>query len=101
MPGERPGPVCWVARELRSGRTFRIFQDQFGSAPPWASGPVYYASAELGCYRALGWPMPERVLDLFVEFRNHTNMGSKSDQERRTPSGAGLLGALIYFGLDP
>jgi DNA polymerase family A len=106
MPGERPGPVCWVARELRSGRTFRIFQDQFGSAPPWASGPdvlfvAYYASAELGCYRALGWPMPERVLDLFVEFRNHTNMGSKSDQERRTPSGAGLLGALIYFGLDP
>jgi DNA polymerase I len=106
IPGERPGPVCWVARELRSGRTFRIFQDQFGSAPPWASGPdvlfvAYYASAELGCHRALGWPMPERVLDLFVEFRNHANMGSKADQKRRTPSGAGLLGALIYFGLDP
>ena len=106
IAGERPGPVCWVAHELRSGRTFRIFQDRFGSAPPWASGPdvlfvAYYASAELGCYRALGWPMPERVLDLFAEFRVHTNMGSKSDQKRRTPSGAGLLGALIYFGLDP
>jgi DNA polymerase I len=45
--------------------------------------------------------MPERVLDLFAESRNHTNMGSKADQKRRTPSGAGLLGALIYFGLDP
>jgi DNA polymerase I len=41
------------------------------------------------------------VLDLFCEFRNHTNMGSKADQTRRTPSGAGLLGASVYFGLDP
>ena len=45
--------------------------------------------------------MPERILDLFAEFRNHTNMDTKADQARRTPSGAGLLGALIYFGLDP
>jgi DNA polymerase-1 len=105
ITGERPGPVCLVAHELRSGRRFRIFQGQFGPAPPYATGPdvlvvAYYASAELGCYRALGWPMPERILDLFTEFRNHTNMGSKADQERRTPAGAGLLGALTYFGLD-
>ena len=37
--------------------------------------------------------MPERVLDLFAEFRNHTN-------GRQTPSGAGLIGALTYFGID-
>jgi hypothetical protein len=106
LPGERPGPVCLVAHELRSGRRFRVFQDKFGPAPPYATGKdvlfvAYYASAELGCYRVLGWPIPERILDLFVEFRNLTNMGSKVDQARRTPSGAGLLGALIYFGLDP
>ena len=105
IAGERPVPVCLVARELRSGRRFQVWLDQFGPAPPYATGPdvlfvAYYASAELGCYRALGWPMPERILDLFIEFRNHTNMGSKVDQARRTPSGAGLLGALIYFGLD-
>src|SRR6516225_635716 len=98
-------PVCLVAHELRSGRRFRIWQDQFGPAPPYATGPdvlfvAYYASAELGCYRVLGWPMPERILDLFTEFRCRTNMGSKADQARRTPSGAGLLGALAYFGLD-
>jgi hypothetical protein len=96
--GERPVPVCLVARELRSGRTFRIFQGEFGAAPPYATGPdvlfvAYYASAELGCYRALGWPMPERILDLFTEFRDRTNGLS-------TPAGAGLLGALAYFGLD-
>jgi hypothetical protein len=96
--GERPVPVCLVAKELRSGRTYRIFQDEFGPTPPYATGPdvlfvAYYASAECGCYRALGWPMPERILDLFCEFRDRTNGLS-------TPAGAGLLGALTYFGLD-
>ena len=97
-PGEQPRPVCLVAHELRSGRRFRIWQDQFGSSPPYATGTdvlfvVYYASAELGCYRALGWRMPERILDLFVEFRARTNGLS-------TPAGNSLLGALAYFGLD-
>jgi hypothetical protein len=105
IAGERPEPVCLVAHELRSGRRFKVWQDQFGSASPYATGPevlfvAFYASAELGCYRALGWPIPERILDLFSEFRCSTNMGSKVDQALRTPSGAGLLGALAYFGLD-
>ena len=96
--GERPVPVCLVAKELRSNRTHRVFQGEFGAAPPYAAGPdvlfvAYYASAELGCYRVLGWQLPERILDLFVEFRNLINGLS-------TPAGAGLLGALTYFGLD-
>jgi hypothetical protein len=96
--GNQPTPVCLVARELRSGRRFRIWQDQFGPAPPYATGPdvlfvAYYASAELGCYRVLDWPMPVHILDLFIEFRNRTN-------GLPTPAGAGLLGALTYFGLD-
>src|SRR5262245_12594207 len=104
-PGERPEPVCLVAHELRSSRRFRLWRDQLGPAPPYATGPdvlfvAYYASAELGCYRVLGWSMPERVLDLFVEFRDRTNMASKADQALRTPAGASLLGALAYFGLD-
>jgi hypothetical protein len=37
--------------------------------------------------------MPARILDLFTEFRHRTN-GLK------TPSGNGLLGALVYFRLD-
>jgi DNA polymerase-1 len=97
-PGNRPDPVCLVAHELKSGRRFRVWHDQFGPAPPYATGHdvlfvAYYASAELGCYRVLGWPMPERILDLFVEFRARTN-------GLDTPAGAGLLGALTYFGLD-
>ena len=97
-PGNRPIPVCLVAHELRSGRRFRVWRDQFGPAPPYATGPdvlfvAYYASAEFGCYRVLGWPMPERILDLFTEFRASTN-------GLDTPAGNSLLGALAYFGLD-
>src|SRR5215475_10909879 len=97
-PGNRPDPVCLVAHELRSGRRFRIWQDQFGPVPPYATGQdvlfvAYYASAELGCYRVLGWAMPDRILDLFIEFRDSTN-------GLPTPAGASLLGALTYFGLD-
>jgi hypothetical protein len=96
--GERPVPVCAVAHELRSGRRIRVWRDQFGPEPPWASGPdvlfgAYYASAELGCYRSRVWPMPERILDLFCEFRARTN-------GLDTPAGNGLLGALAYFGID-
>jgi hypothetical protein len=97
-PGERPEVICCVARELRSGKTHRIFKGAFKSKPPFPTGPnvvfiSYYSSAELGCFKALNWPAPARVLDLFCEFRNLTN-GLK------TPAGASLLGALAYFRLD-
>jgi DNA polymerase-1 len=97
-PGDRPDPVCLVAHELRSGRRFQVWRAQFGPMPPYATGQdvlfvAYYASAELGCYRVLGWAMPDRILDLFIEFRDSTN-------GLPTPAGASLLGALTYFGLD-
>jgi hypothetical protein len=98
-PGENPEPVCLVAWELRSGRKVRLWRDEFGSSiPPYSTGPTalfvaYYASAEIGCHLALGWPVPERVLDLFTEFRNRTNGVP-------TENGSGLLGALAYHGLD-
>jgi DNA polymerase I len=96
--GERPQPVCMVARDLRTGQTWRLWQDELGRAPPFPIGSdalfvAFYASAELGCFRALGWPMPANILDLFVEFRDRTN-------GLQTPAGAGLVGALTYFGLD-
>jgi DNA polymerase-1 len=96
--GERPRPVCIVAKELHGGKTWRVGLGEFGSMPPFPIGPdalfvAYYASAEFGCFRALNWPMPVNVLDLFVEFRDRTN-------GLNTPAGAGLVGALAYFGLD-
>jgi DNA polymerase-1 len=55
------------------------------------SDPVCLVAKELR--KVLGWPMPARILDLYVEFRNHTNGLS-------TLAGSGLLGALTHFGRD-
>jgi hypothetical protein len=97
-PGENPDPVCLVALELRSGRKVRLWQDELGPMPPYPTGPdtlfvAYYASAEIGYHLSLGWPVPERILGLFIEFRNAAN-------GLPTPSGFGLIGALVYHGLD-
>jgi hypothetical protein len=62
-PGERPAPVCLVAKELLGGRIIRLWRDNFGPVPPYPTDSdclfvAYYASAELGCHRVLNWPMP-------------------------------------------
>jgi hypothetical protein len=66
-PGERPNPVCLVARELMSNRIVRQWlTDGTPSLPPFDVGSdslmvAYFASAELGCCLQLGWPMPTNV----------------------------------------
>jgi DNA polymerase I len=98
-PGNRPEPVCMVAKELRSGVTLRMWRDELLQlhAAPFETGPdavviAHYSSAEVGCFLELGWPDPEHVIDTFAEFRAHTNGTS-------TIAGSGLLGALAHFGL--
>ncbi|MGY8679556.1 DNA polymerase [Bradyrhizobium sp. UFLA05-153] len=95
-PGERQIPVCCVAYELRSGRLFQIWEDEFATEPPFATGPdvlcvAFFASAEWGCYRALGWPPPLRVLDLYAEQRCITNGLSVT--------GRSLVAALAHYGI--
>lgn len=98
--GGHPVPICMVALEVRSGRVLRLWEEDLAGrrGPPFGIGPrslvvAYYASAEMGCHLALGWDMPEYVLDLYAEFRCMTN-------GRSLPCGWGLLGALAFFGLD-
>ncbi len=98
--GERPDPLCLVAREYRSGRTLRLWRDDLRRLldPPFSINPdslfvAYYASAELSCFKALRWPMPVRILDLFAEFRCLTN-------GLCTACGSSLLGALAHYGID-
>ena len=96
--GNPPRPVCMVAKELRSGQEWRVWRGEFGATPPFPTGPdslfvAYYASAELGCFHALGWPMPATVLDLFTEFRARTNGTDWLE-------GRSLLAALQYFKVD-
>jgi len=93
-PGEPPWPVCMVAQELKSGRILRLWRDELLalSQAPFDVGPdtlivAYFASAEIGCFLELGWPLPENILDLYVEHRVETNGKS-------TLCDNGLLGAL-------
>jgi len=95
--GARPTPVCLVANELISGRTVRLWQDELGPKPPFRTDPevlfvAFYAPAELSCFLALGWPLPTRILDLYIEFRAKTN-------GLALPVGRGLLGALSFHGI--
>jgi DNA polymerase I len=96
--GERQRAVCLVAKELRSGKVWRVWRGEGGPHPPFPIGPdalfvAFYASAELGSFRDWGWPDPANILDLYVEFRARTN-------GLTVPAGRGLIGALVYFGLD-
>ena len=97
--GHRPAPICLVAEELRTGRQLRLWEDQLArlSAAPFRTDSralfvAYAAAAEFSVFHQLGWPAPERTLDLFFEFRAATN-------GLTVPSGSGLLGALVAHGL--
>ena len=95
--GRRPGPVSYVARNLRTGQTIRLF-GKFPIEPPFPVGDdtlvvSYYSSAEHGFRIAVGWPIPVHTLDMFIVFRALTN-------GLHLPHGAGLVGAMAHVGLD-
>jgi DNA polymerase I len=97
-PGCVPDVVCMAARELGSDRLIRLWKGDFKPDPPFDIGGdalfvAYMASAEMGSFLQLGWPMPVNVLDLYCEFRNETN-------GLTLPHGRGLLGALSYHALS-
>jgi DNA polymerase-1 len=96
-PGHLPSPICLVAKELGSGRVLRLWHDEFGPISPFPVDQhtlyiAFFASAEWGVFRQLGWPLPTRIIDLSAEFRNQFNGVT-------LPAGRGLIGALIKHGL--
>lgn len=98
--GEQQRPVCMVAEEFWSGRQIRMWEEDLRASPaaPFNTGPdcllvAYFASAELACFRALGWPLPYNILDLFAEHRVITN-------GLRNLHGNSLLGAAQRLGID-
>jgi DNA polymerase-1 len=96
-------PVSLCFEQLVSGRKVRKWMTELGSAPPYDCGPdnlfvCYSAAAEMGCHIALGWPVPSRVLDLYVEYLNHKNGLPRHDSQGNKKK-FGLLEALHNFGL--
>jgi DNA polymerase I len=95
--GERPDVVCYGARELRSGRTLRLWRDQLGSTSPNRTDDrtlflSFVFNAEGVSRLSLGWQLPTKVIDLSPLFRCVVN-------GRIVPQGRGLLGALAYYGI--
>ena len=82
-----------MRRALKLGTQLLLYGG-FAAFLGWLSAsPAYdYASAEMGCFLELGWPIPENMIDTYDEFRNLTNGWP-------TPAGSGLLGTLAYYGL--
>ena len=69
-----------------------------GRRPPFGTGRdtlfvAYFASAEIGCFLALGWQVPAAILDLYAEFRIATNGAGVVPNNK-------LITALTHYGLD-
>jgi len=99
--GKPPIPVCIVAKELRTGRVIRLFGEQMWQrkSAPFNVGDdslvvAFYASAELSCFKVLGWQFPAHILDLYAEFKTLQN-GLRPRQ-----GGFGLLSVMIHYKLD-
>ena len=99
-PGELPNVVCMVAISLFTGRRICMSQSELSAAetPPFEVNDrtlfvAYFSSAEWSCFMALDWPLPIRVLDLFVEYK--VAMGGLKPRVNFS-----LLGALVQYNLD-
>jgi hypothetical protein len=96
--GERPKPICLVAREHFTGRVIRQWLwGRPNARPPFECRDdtlvvCYHAPAEWSVYLVLGWPLPSRILDLHAEYRWMTS-GLRFLAH-------GQLDALKSFGLD-
>ena len=102
--GDAVTVLCVVARELRSGRLIRLWQDELGPSAPYSLDSdalfiAYMNTAEFGSHIALGWKQPACSLDAYIEYRHLTNDGAAKAGEREKGFYS-LAGALRYFGND-
>jgi DNA polymerase I len=95
-PGCNPEVVCLVAHDVVGGRRLRLWGDELvRGKPPFRTDEsalfvAYFASAEMGCFLSLGWPLPRYLLDLYPEFRRLKNWPVRA---------SGLLDACRSFGI--
>jgi DNA polymerase-1 len=102
--GERPSPLCMVAREARSGRCIRLWRQELRETPavPFNIGPdsvmvAYSAHAELQCFKALGWQFPRNVIDLYAE---HLSSVNGWELPRAVLPSRGMLSAMAFRGIS-
>jgi len=107
--GDVPHPVCSVFINPVSGQVIRQFYGTSGPYPPCPADfgkdtlfMAFAAQAELMTFIQLGWEMPQRILDLFIEWR-HLNNEQFRLKEMKAQSGGlspfSLLGACSHYGI--
>lgn len=97
LPGERLKPLALGALDISTTGVVQIGVPKLWGIrrPPYPTGPqalIVTIDAQLlaGLHLALGWRLPERVIDLMVEFKN--------DRRSARPMVGGLAGAAMLFG---
>ncbi len=78
--GEPVAPVQLAAKDLRLNNTIQIGMPKLGGIrrPPYPTGPktlvvAIDAREVIACHLALGWRLPERIVDLLIEIKNLDN----------------------------
>lgn len=96
--GECPAPIALAAMDVRSGDVVEVIGPHLRTIgrPPYPTKDdtlviTTDAQALFGLHLALGWPMPERLIDLLLEHRNTINGCAHI-------SVGGLAGALLFHG---
>jgi hypothetical protein len=81
--GDLPNVLCMVAHELdenlRLVRTIKRWRGEFGAEPPFDIGPdalfvAYNASAEMTCFKVLGWKFPVHIFDQHTAYLAASNI---------------------------
>jgi DNA polymerase I len=104
-----PDPICCVVGlEMKSGREVRLWTEH-GAPQPFDTGPDnlfvgQYSSVEWLAFRVLGWRVPMRVIDTYVEGRQLTNgepgrKGPKEDKREGRRRGCGLTDLAWRYGV--
>jgi DNA polymerase I len=91
-----PNVLCMVAyvldSNLRHVRTIRMWRGEFGTMPPFDTGPdalfvAYSAWAEMTCFMTLGWQFPIHIFDLHTAYLAASNilLPHDPDEARKKP----------------
>jgi DNA polymerase-1 len=99
--------VVYVLNEfLQHVRTIRMWRGEFGSTPPFDTGPdalfvAYSAWAELTCFIVLGWLFPIHVFDLHTAYLAASNiLLPYNPDEVRKRQRKGLSDACRAYGIE-
>ena len=109
--GGLPNVLCMVAyvldAHLQHVRTVRWWRGDFGSKPPFDTGPdavvvAYSAWAEMTCFLQLSWRFPEHVFDLHTAYLAASNIMEPFDYDeaKRRKKSARFVDACRAHGIE-